>query len=150
MAEAYEPNNLCSTSDDASDGPIHGSRDVGHRRRHVGGVDGDVLRRKLGELYDALGDIQHGPDEVVDGVESRLENVGMLENVGELLQQRDGLGERADRVELRGEPELTVAHRERRECEDDFGVPGVARERVEESQSYCVRVAAARTLARNL
>ena len=125
MTQAYEGNDLRSTSYDTSDGPVDGSGDVRQGHGHVRGVGRDVLRRQLLELDDALGDIHHCLDEVVEGIEPRLEGLGVLENVRQLLEERHRLRQRIDCVKLGSQPELPVAHSKRRQRYHYFCIPRV-------------------------
>lgn len=78
MADTNETDNLGSTCHNAPKSPVGSSGNVSHGSGHGRRVGRDVVGRQLLELDDALGDLQHGLDEVVKGLKPWPESVVVL------------------------------------------------------------------------
>lgn len=78
MANVGEASDLGGASDDTPNGPIDGHRDRGHGRGQGGHVMGNVSRWQLLKSHDAPGQLQHGLDEIVEGVEPGFQRARVL------------------------------------------------------------------------
>lgn len=92
MSHANEVHDLRCTSHNAPNSPVNRGGNVGGCDNQLRGVSGNVLRREVRELDNALGHIEHGLDEVVQGFELGFQGIGVLQNVRQLLEERQGLG----------------------------------------------------------
>ena len=112
MTHADEAHNLRSACYDAPKGPINGYWDVKSGGNQFRCVWGNVLAgRKLLELNDALGDIEHGLDEVGKCLELRFQSFSILQYVRELLEDCKPFAKGVGGVKLRHQPKFTIVHR---------------------------------------
>ena len=110
VTHAYEAHNLRSACHNAPNGPINCCWNMSSCSNHFRCVWSNVLRRKLLELNDALGDIQHGLDEVVKCLKFWFQGFSTLQYFRHLLEECNRFGKRVGRVKLHHQPKFTVVH----------------------------------------
>lgn len=143
IVHAKKASELSSASNNALDRPIHGGGDVGFGDGQRGLVFGDVLRRELLELHDAPGDVHDSHDEIVDGVEAGFERGGVFNDVRQLFEDGDGLGQGMGGEELRHQPEFSVGDGECSQGQHHLGIPLVVGQHVQDRHCCCVAVTSA-------
>ena len=106
LTHAYEAHNLRSACHNAPNGPINCCWNMSTGSNH----SRCVLRSKLLELNDVLGEIQHGLDEDVKCLKLWFQGFSTLQYFRHWLEECNQFGKRVGRVKLHHQPKFTIVH----------------------------------------